>query len=76
MKIPFVWVVIVVLVDIHITLTTYFASQLMYFSAAPNYHEGFLRALSVTGNQHMPRLGKPSLTAHVFGDRAASAMDR
>jgi len=50
-----------------------YESFLMYFSAAPNYHEGFLRALSVAGGQHIPRLGKPSLTA--LGDRGNTAID-
>ena len=49
----------------------------MYFSAAANYHEGFLRALSVASGKHMPRLGKPSLvsqTTHL--ERVSSAVDR
>ncbi|CAG5136743.1 unnamed protein product, partial [Candidula unifasciata] len=38
---------------------------LMYFSVAANYHEGFLRALSVAMGKHMPRLDKPELPATV-----------
>ncbi|XP_005100478.1 sperm flagellar protein 2 isoform X2 [Aplysia californica] len=55
----------------------FYESFLMYFSAAPNYHEGFLRALSVTGGQHIPRLGKPSLTslATQLGERVPSIVD-
>lgn len=36
-----------------------YLSMLLYFSAAPNSYEGFLRALSVASNCHMPRLQKP-----------------
>ncbi|PVD23583.1 hypothetical protein C0Q70_16855 [Pomacea canaliculata] len=36
-----------------------YISMLMYFSAMPNSHEGFLRALSVASGTHMPRLQKP-----------------
>lgn len=50
----------------------YYENFLMYFSAAPNYHEGFLRALSVATGHHMPRLGKPSLA---MLDRATSAIE-
>ncbi|GFO03102.1 sperm flagellar protein 2, partial [Plakobranchus ocellatus] len=53
-----------------------YESFLMYFSAAANYHEGFLRALSVASGKHMPRLGKPSLvsqTTHL--ERISSAVD-
>ncbi|GFR65233.1 sperm flagellar 2, partial [Elysia marginata] len=53
-----------------------YESFLMYFSAAANYHEGFLRALSVASGKHMPRLGKPSLvsqTTHL--ERVSSAVD-
>ncbi|KAK3767112.1 hypothetical protein RRG08_017986 [Elysia crispata] len=53
-----------------------YESFLMYFSAAANYHEGFLRALSVASGKHMPRLGKPSLvsqTTHL--ERVPSAVD-
>ncbi|BFZ00141.1 hypothetical protein BsWGS_03180 [Bradybaena similaris] len=38
---------------------------LMYFSMAANYHEGFLRALSVATGKHMPRLDQPVLPATV-----------
>ncbi|KAK6179274.1 hypothetical protein SNE40_011674 [Patella caerulea] len=56
-----------VLFDIYGNLTTNparldYVSMLMYFSAVPNSHEGFLRALSVASGHHMPRLAKPSLS--------------
>ncbi|XP_071117594.1 sperm flagellar protein 2-like [Haliotis cracherodii] len=36
-----------------------YTAMLMYFSAVPNSHEGFLRALTVAAGTHMPRLEKP-----------------
>ncbi|KAL8590470.1 hypothetical protein ACOMHN_011683 [Nucella lapillus] len=36
-----------------------YTSMLLYFSAVPNAHEGFLRSLSVASRCHMPRLQKP-----------------
>nr|KAG5711746.1 hypothetical protein BaRGS_023510 [Batillaria attramentaria] len=37
--------------------------RLFYFSAVPNSHEGFLRALSVSAGTHMPRLQKPLMAS-------------
>ncbi|ESO92609.1 hypothetical protein LOTGIDRAFT_120497 [Lottia gigantea] len=50
-----------------------YISLLMYFSAVPNSHEGFLRALSVASGCHMPRLAKPtaSTTAGTNLDHSA-----
>ncbi|XP_076440661.1 sperm flagellar protein 2-like isoform X2 [Babylonia areolata] len=50
-----------------------YTSMLLYFSAMPNAHEGFLRALSVASNCHMPRLQKPQ--ERTAQERAASASD-
>ena len=53
--------------------------QLLYFSAVPNSHEGFLRALSVASGCHMPRLQKPlpvSITVQGQPERATSVADR
>ncbi|XP_059172221.1 sperm flagellar protein 2-like isoform X3 [Physella acuta] len=49
-----------------------YMSFLMYFSACPNYHEGFLHALSLACGHHMPRLGKPLVMP---SERAPSAME-
>lgn len=48
---------------------------LMYFSVAPNYHEGFLRALSVATGKHMPRLDKPELPTTVQLRKSQTSVD-
>jgi len=55
-----------------------YLAMLLYYSAVPNSHEGFLRALSVASNCHMPRLQKPVLSQPpptTQPDRATSVAD-
>ncbi|XP_070194777.1 sperm flagellar protein 2-like isoform X3 [Littorina saxatilis] len=52
-----------------------YLSMLMYFSAVPNSHEGFLRALSVVSNTHMPRLQKPLPGTAAPEERVTSTVD-